>query len=212
MALLASELARIKYELGYNLLSISAIPYAWDGVTQIFEQVVQPYLMAGALAYSSTTVVAASTPTQVALTLTSAVGFSVGDAVSIDVDSKQEPSHVAVVSGSTITVPLLLAHSGTYPVTVDGGESIVRGILRQLFAVNGPDGLISQAALKAGIQNVDGPNGVTFFGSTTSQQGVFDSLMSQVRYLRNELSSALGVPNLREYDGRNGGGRLVESY
>lgn len=42
MALLDSELARIKWHLGFNLLDVGATPYI--GVAAIFEQVIQPTL------------------------------------------------------------------------------------------------------------------------------------------------------------------------
>ena len=59
MALTSAEVRRIRYELGYNVLAVGAEPYV--GVTQLFEQVIQPYLTAGASTTSSTAVVASST-------------------------------------------------------------------------------------------------------------------------------------------------------
>ena len=56
MALLDSEIARCKYELGYNVLTISAEPYI--GVARVFELVIQPNLLAGAITTSSTAVTA----------------------------------------------------------------------------------------------------------------------------------------------------------
>ena len=42
-ALTHPQLEQAKIELGYNGLTLSALPYALDGVTQIFEQIVGPY-------------------------------------------------------------------------------------------------------------------------------------------------------------------------
>ncbi len=56
MALLDSEIARIKAELGYNLLTTGAVPYI--GVTQVFEQVIQQNVLAGAKTTSATVVTA----------------------------------------------------------------------------------------------------------------------------------------------------------
>ena len=52
MALLTSEITRIKAELGYPLLSNSAEPFV--GIVAIFEQVIQPYTLAGAATTSAT--------------------------------------------------------------------------------------------------------------------------------------------------------------
>lgn len=186
MALLASELARCKAELGYNLLAPGAAFYA--DVHAIFEQVVATYLNAGATTTSSTTVAAASTPTPVTLTLASATGFSAGDNVSVDVDSRQESGTVQAVSGSTITLLLSFAHSGTYPVSVEGGESLIREDLRKLREL---DEKIQATKTSAGLKSV-GRGAVEWFGSTSAQ----DSLSKLQMLQRDELASKLGVPNL----------------
>src|SRR5215471_2659866 len=120
MALLDAELNRIRYELGYPGLSVLAEPYI--GIAAVFTRIVQPYLLSGASSTSSTAVTAATAPTLVTLTLASATGFDAGARVVIDVDARQEMVTVESVSGSTISVLLKLAHTGTYPVTVEGSE------------------------------------------------------------------------------------------
>ena len=60
MALLTSEITRIKYELGFNVLSLGAEPYI--GITQLFENVIQPYTLSGASTTSATAIVAADDP------------------------------------------------------------------------------------------------------------------------------------------------------
>jgi hypothetical protein len=202
--LLTSEIQRIKIELGFNALTLSALPYAFDGVTQIFEQVVQQYLQGGALTYSSTAVTAATTPTIVSLTVTSATGISVGDRVVVDQDLAQEYSHVSVIAGSTISVALTNAHAGTYPVTVEGGESIVRRYLRECIAIQDK---ISKVSGRVGVKRV---NEIEFFAQTGDQAGVRAELLDLQRYWRNELAAAIGVPNLREE--ARGAGQLLESY
>jgi hypothetical protein len=209
MALLPSELARCKFELGYNALSLSALPYAIDGITQMFEQIVAPYLQAGALAFSSTVVVAATAATPVVLTLSSGTGFTVGSVVIVDQGDTQESSYVQVIAGTSLTVPLLNAHSGTYPVTVEGGESIVRDILRECRALGGPGGSISLAASSAGIKIAD-KGDVEFFPNSSNGGGEIATLLELQRYWRNELATALGVENLRE--SRAGAGQVLVSY
>lgn len=187
MALLSSELVRLKYELGYHLLAIGAEPYI--GYVQQFDQVVLPYLNAGASTTSSTAVTAASAPTPVALTLADASGFVAGARVVIDVDTRQEIVTAQALSGAALTVQLSLAHSGTYPVTVEGGESIVRSILRKIAAVHDQ---FAAAANTAGLKRVDV---IEWHGNSksTTQMGM---LGGALMHWRNELASALGVVNL----------------
>jgi hypothetical protein len=205
MALLDSEIQRIRFELGYNLLEAGAEPYI--GVVEMFSQVIQTYTNAGASTTCSTSVTAASTPTPVTLTLTSATGFAQFDRVIIDVDSRQEAATVQAKSGSTITVILSGAHSGTYPVTVEGGESIVRELLGQLIALSSASGIVSKLGSQAGIKKVDE---VEFFGDD-SKTSRLSSVKSVQKHLRQELADALGVVNLREYM-RGGGSYVMEMY
>lgn len=199
MALTSSEVARLKYELGFNVLSVGAEPYI--GVAALFEQVIQPYTTAGASTTSSTAVTAADTPTPVTLTLASPTGFAAGVAVIVDVDSRQERATVQSVSGSTITVLLAFTHSGTYPVTVEGGESIIRGILQKLQAIDGLSagasaGILGAAAATAGIKKVDD---IEFFGGgdgVGSGVSRFSELRRLREYWRDELASVLGIVRL----------------
>lgn len=190
MALLDSEIARCKYELGYNLLTISAEPYI--GVARVFELVIQPNLLAGATTTSATAVTAVAAgalASPVTLTLGSVTGFSAGDRVVVDVDDRQETATVQSVAGSTITVLLTKTHSGTYPVTVERGETVVREILARLRGI--ADKLGTSAAQQIGIKQVDE---IEFFGG---MHGVRYELTRLQSYWRNELASALGVMNLR---------------
>lgn len=184
MALLDSEVARIKAELGYSLLPIQT-PYM--GTTAIFEQVIQVWLDGGASTTSSTTVEAASAPTPVTLTLASGTGFESGARVVVDVDERQETVTAQNFSGVSLAVQLQKAHSGTYPVTVEGGESIVREILRNIATVKRG---IAESMGEGAVKRVDE---LEFYNSGSSTAG---SLESQLTYWRNELAAALGVPNM----------------
>jgi hypothetical protein len=195
MALLDSELARIRYELGFPVLATGAEPYV--GITALFDQVVKPYLLAGASTTSTTSVSAATSATPAALTLASASGVAAGARVVIDVDDRQEVVTVQSVSGSAITVLLTKAHSGTYPVTVEGGESIVREILGRLRAVGGQ---IEAAMTRAGVKRVDE---IELFGESGSKT-TLSGLQDQQRHWRAELERVLfGDKGL---GGRAGGG------
>jgi hypothetical protein len=184
VALLDSEVARCKAELGYPLLS-QANPYI--GITLLFEQVVQPYIVAGAKTTSSTAVVAADEPTPSTLTLADITGVHAGDRVSVDVDDRQESATVQSLTGSTIVVLLKGAHTGTYPVTVEGGEQIVREILARIRATKTEmGGTFGEGALK----KVDE---VEFYQTGGS---LFSTLGSQLMFWRDELAAALGIQSL----------------
>lgn len=198
MSLLISELTYLRTCIGYNAMGLNAEPYV--EYHAIFDRVVLQYLQSGALTTSSTTVAAAplgSGGAQVTLTLASAVGFSPGDRVIVDVDSRQEAATVQNVSGSTITALLSLTHTGSYPVTVEGGESLVREMLKRIRAVQ--DQLSKPATLIAagsgGIKRVDE---IEFHGVATSGywQTAFGGLERELMRLRDELASMLGVTNL----------------
>lgn len=192
MALLTSELRRIRQELGYNVLDAGAEPYI--GTASVFEQVIATYMQAGASTTSSTAVTAATTATAVTLTLASATGFSALARVVVDVDDRQESATVQTVSGNTITVLLSLAHSNTYPVTVEAGEALVREHLRRLQAIANELG--DGAIVAAGIKRADD---IEFFpAGTGSTKGRIQQLAELREYWRDELASTLGVVNLRK--------------
>lgn len=199
MALLTSELRRIRYELGYNVLNAGAEPYI--GVTAIFDQVIGVYTQAGAVTTSSTTVAAASTPAVVTLVVASGTGITAGDRLIVDVDDRQEESTVVSVSGTSVVVHLSNAHTGTYPVTVEGGESIIREILRKLYMLSKTDGAFESAVSTTGIKKVDE---VEFFGAGTGSMSKIEELKSLRNYWRGELASVLGVLNMNAMN--HGGG------
>ena len=201
MALLDSEIVRIRFELGYNVMGVEAEPYVrYFGS---LDRVIKLYLNAGATTTSTTTVAVASTPTQRTLTLASITGFVAGAVVYIDVLPQQERATIQSVSGSTIVLYLQKAHIGSYPVMVDGGESIIRDKLAQLYAI---DEKISAALNTAGLKRVDD---IEFYGGTkATSQAV---MLSQLRDMRrDELASALGVVNLHKV--RKGQGQCVSVY
>jgi hypothetical protein len=206
MALTDSEIARLRYELGYPVLSVSAEPYV--GFVQLFDQIIKPYTLGGAATTSSTPVTAASAPTPQTLTLASATGVTAGCVVVIDVDSRQERATVQSLSGSAMTVQLSLAHSGVFPIVVEGGESIIRDLLRELRSVGDT---ISKLRSRAGIKSVDD---VQFFGggATLASQGIdpITQVLALRETWRDELASILNIP--RRNGGRNSGGNDVSVY
>ena len=186
MALLDSEVQRIKAELGYNVLTVGAEPYI--GVTQIFAQVIQPYLSAGATTTSSTTVTAATSATPVTITLASGTGFADGARVVVDVDARQEVVTAQSVSGASLTVLLTLAHTGTYPVTVEGGETLIREKLSDIRTAR--EKIVQSFGLGA-LKRVDD---IEWYQSGENSSG-FEVIYSGIMTLRDELASMLGIEN-----------------
>lgn len=201
MALLESEIQRIRYELGYTVMGVNAEPYIEYFGT--IDRIVALYLNAGATTTASTTVAVADVLTQRTLTLASATGFVAGATVYVDVLPQQERAIVQSVSGSTITLYLTKAHLGIYPVTVDGGESIIRDKLAQLYAI---DLQLGSSLQTAGLKRVDD---IEFYGNGIKNSQV--TMINQLRdQRRDELASALGVANMHRI--RRGGNQCFSVY
>lgn len=200
MALTDAEIQRIRYELGYPNLDTAAEPYI--GIAAVFTQVIQPYTLSGAATTSSTPVTAASTPTPQTLSIASATGFAAGAVVLVDVDTRQERATVQSISGTSIVLQLSLAHSGTYPVTVEGGESIIRDILQELRRVS--DAVISLKD-RVGLKKADE---IEFFGGgqTLASQGIdpMTHTLNLREYWRDELARCLGLPRLNAKNSSGG--------
>ncbi len=199
MSLSDAEIARIKYHLGYNVLTIGSEPYV--GHVSLFDQVIQPYATGGARTTSSTAVAAANDPTSATLVLANATDFVAGDVVIVDVDSRQERATIQNLSGSNLTVLLSLAHSGTYPVAVEGPEALVRSVLQKTEQAWNE---LNTATLSAGVKQLDN-GGIEWFPSRDG--GLMSSLRGALNHWRNELASLLGIVRLN-----GGGGSTVSLY
>lgn len=231
MALLDSEIQAIRRELGYNVLSVGAEPYI--SYVAVFDMVVQKYLNAGAKTSSQTycaPVADPNTPELRTITLASATGFAEGQRIWIDSESRQESAELVSLSGATAKFFGLKPHgdnTGTlkYFVTVDGGEAIVRDILAAIRAVRSQMSLAnatnasSSAAILAssgGLKRVDeiefyAASGSSVFGGNNPEGGAqFANLKAQLNHWVEELSMALGVPNLRKK--RAGSGSNLSVY
>ncbi len=205
MALHTSEISRIKYELGFSVLSLGAEPYI--GITQLFENVIAPYTLSGASTTSSTAVTAADdprVPVPVSISLASATGFAAGDRIVVDVDGRQEIATAQALSGSSLTLMLALEHSGTYPVTVEGGESIIRELLGQIRVASAK---LVKAIGTTGVKKVDE---VEFFSPKEMGKilGSFGTIWEERDMLRRELAEVLGIDYLRAMRARGGGATM----
>lgn len=208
MALLDGEVQRIRNELGYNVMGLQALPYI--GITALFDSVIQSYLTAGAKTTSATAVAASTVAAPATLTLTSGTGFAAGARIVIDVDARQEMATIQDMPSATeATVLLTKVHSGTYPVTVEGGESMVREHLEQLRLINGPGGTLERMRSSVGLKRVDE---VEFYGGSagagSSGKSAMEQVMQLIEWHRDQLAAALGVERLN----RRGGGGGCELY
>lgn len=185
MALTDAEVERIKSELGYNLITVGQ-PYI--GTSALFSQVIQPYLSEGATTTSSTTVAAASTAAPVSLTVADAADFTAGSRVVVDVDALAETSTIRSISGSVIVVVLKKAHTGTYPVAQDSGDTIVREKLGEIWAARVTRGQArGLGALKAVVGDAEWyDTGMTAFAAGSAE----------IDILRDELAALLGIENM----------------
>jgi hypothetical protein len=200
LALLQSELERVRYETGYNVLAVGAEPYV--SYVAMFDKVVQVYLNAGAKTTSTTAVAASSPASPVSITLADPTGFTAGDRIVIDVDSRQEVVTAESLSGATLTVLLSQSHVGTYPLTVEGGESIIREKLQQIRKAQ------ERLTTMLGAGTLKKVDEAEFYG--TGEMTAFAAVRSALMALRDELASALGLPNLwRE---RIGGGGMAVNF
>ncbi len=199
MSLTNSEIARIKAELGFNLLSSAAAPFV--NTYFYFEQIVQRYLTDGTSTTSATAVTAASAPTPVTIVLASAAGFASGSRINIDCDDRLESVTIQSLSGANAVVALQLAHSGTYSVQLDSGESIIREYLAQIKKTKLElSGIYGEGALK----KVDE---IEFYQSGSS---LFGSTAKVLNYWRNELAQLLGTVNM--FAVKRGSGGSVAIY
>lgn len=200
MALSDAEIAKCKSELGYNVLDVGAEPYI--SIVALFEQVIQDNVLTGATTTSSTAVTASATPTPSTITVASATGIAQGNVLVVDVDSRQEKATVQSLSGSDITLLLSKAHTGTYPVAVESGETLVRETLRKIADVKTA---LSENYGAGALKKVDE---IEFFAA--GGKTYFGTLGENLRFWRNELAAQLGVRNL--WDVRRAGGRRLSVY
>lgn len=218
MSFTYGDIARLKWELGYNAVGIGAEAYVLNSYVAVFDAIV-PYISDQG-STSSTTVTAQSTPTNTTLTLAAnppVTGaqmnvygnvFSVGAKISVDVGPAQETNVIVqAISGLNITVALQNAHgaAGSYPVTLQGVEFLARDILARLDILNGQ--IKGFAPVVAGI--AEGDNDAKFFAGTRggrrgSQRGVIDDLIEQRDWARKDLAALLGIQNLWDLRGRFG--------
>jgi hypothetical protein len=94
---------------------------------------------------------------------------------------------VRAISGANVTLLLSGEHSGTYPVTVEAGEAIVREMLRRIQDVKAQ---MAQTFGEGTLRKVDE---IEWYQSPGT---LFGNLGNQLAFWRDELASSLGVASL----------------
>lgn len=192
-----SEVWRIRHELGQNLLEVGADVYI--GVHQAIEVVIQSHIEAEVSTTSVTQVTAASPAVPATITLASATGFASGQRVVVDVDGRRETVTVQNLSGTSLTAMFTANHGDSggsaYPLSVEGPIPMVKDILARIASVKGElASTFGEGALKKVDEIEFYDTGQTLFGATGEA----------LKFWRDELSSALGIPNLWRRRGHGG--------
>lgn len=182
--------ARVRYELGYSSLTVAGEPYF--AIAFAPEKALDS-LYSGAETTSATAVTSTTVPT--AITLASGTGFVGGLRIHVDVGSRREVAIAQSVTGAVLEALFSRPHSGTYPVQVESGESMLRTILARLDDIAEQ---LSGALATGGIKKVDE---VEFF----ERQTRLTVLAEERNRWRTELASLLKLPNL---NGQRRGARL----
>ena len=193
------EVQRLRYELGANLLEIGAEPYI-DHM-RIFD-VIQDNLASSEYEVTACTTNVTSTGVTT-LTLGAVDGLDTGTRIVLDQDEAQEVVSVRRVTGlDTISVICRKLHTATFPVEIESGLTIVRGLLWELVMLAEK---IRESTDFDGIKQVDE---VIFQDTTKVDMTVHSGLLRQQNDRRENLASAvnlMGVLHSLGYAKRHGG-------
>lgn len=225
------DIARLKFETGYNVNAVGAELYVLNGYAAVFDAAIAPYLVdQGTISFTQVGPYAAPQNVQLALLANPNVTgnavngppsqpntygnvFQVGSKIVVDVGPAQERDVIIqTLSGLVVTVALQNVHgqNGSYPVLLQGGEYLVRDVLARLDVINTQ--LKGYAPAVAGLEQADEAKFYASRRGKQGQQGVFDDLMAQRDMARRDLCALLGIENLWERRGRHGSGEASLDY
>lgn len=213
MSLQPYELDIIKQQLGVTLTRVGAEPYIQ--YVALFDNVIQPFLYDNSTT-SSTSVAAGAGNTAVTVASNPAAPnnvtqsvFAVGSSVVVDVGPAQEVSTIIAIASLSFTIYFQNAHMAPWPLYINGAEFAVRNILARIALIEQKLG--TRAVQTAGIQKADE---VSFYASSVGMQrgatkDTHKSLIEQRMQARDDLSGAIGFPNLwRDKPGNSAPGRI----
>ncbi len=199
------EIWRLKAELGFNLLDVGADSYAIQGIYQVFETVINENIEAEVTTTSVTPVTATIDPTPSTIVLALATGFATNDRVFVDVDDRQENFTIQNLVTTSLTGLFTKAHTGTYPVSLEGPIPLAREAMRRILETKAElETIFGEGALK----QVDE---IHFF-DTKDSENLFGSTGATLMYWRDELASRLGVPNMWRRKAHNSAGSQMAVY
>jgi hypothetical protein len=185
--------ARVRYELGYSSVTVSGEPWIdWSYAPEV----ALDNLYTGAETTSATSVTTTSEPTTI--TLASGTGFASGLRVHVGAGITREVVVAQNVSGASLAATFAKLHSGTYPVEVESGESMLRTILTKIDDVTDR---IQKGFPRGGLKAIVGE--VEWY-----EGGVFEELNAELGRWRDSLAALLKLPNLRN----NRGGSTLSVY
>lgn len=127
--LTTDEIKRIGAELGIDVLAPLAFPYA-QAFTSYMTIILDYVQSSDVAAVTSSTTVSSAGPTLI--TPSSTTGFVAGMKIVLDCDASRETVTLRAVVGGAFSVVCRKTHSGTYPIEVESGLTLVRGLLSDL--------------------------------------------------------------------------------
>ena len=198
--LTADEMARIKSELDDNVVDYGAQPYI--DVRAVYDVIRDNVVSSSVTPTTSSTSITSAGPTTI--TLASATGYAAGQRIVIDVDDAREVVTIRSLSGAVASIVATKTHSGTYPVEVESGLTIVRGILSDLITLDTQSR--AQVGSALGLKRVDEVEWNTDAG------GIIAAFAQQRLMLRRRLASATGLASLYAANRGRGGGSSFEAY
>ena len=197
------EIKRIGAELGIDVLAPLAFPYA--GAFTSYMTIIRDYVQSSSVAsVTSTTAVTAAGPTLI--TPSDTTGFVAGTKIVLDSDASRETVTLRAIVGGAFSVVCRKTHSGTYPVQVESGLTLVRGLLSDLALL---EEIERDGWPSLGLKRVDE---VEWFGA--SEGG---DLAERARASRaagcNRLAVMVGLTDVLNYRrAMQGGGSTFEAY
>jgi hypothetical protein len=201
MALTDSEIQSLRYHLGYGNVGIAS-PYLPDTFLEIFRDVVAPNIEAGTVTSSATATTAGDLAT---ITLVDATDFAAYTRAVIDVGDDQETVVVKAVSGLTITARFANAHTGTYPVAIESGETRLRSLLGSADAAHAK--LTATTAIdSAGLKRAED---IEWYPDAQVTGGVVGVQLRAYRQIVGQIADLVRVRP--RWESARGGGQM-ESY
>lgn len=175
------EMDRLRAELGFNVLTIGAVPYIPHVV--IFD-LIRDYVSSTFDPTTSSTAVSAAGPSTITVAdATNIVQF--GQYV-IDTGAQQEVVTCGNIATTTFSGVFAKTHSGTYPVERESRLTLVRTILAKLTTL---EDVIYRAMSQSGIKKVDE---IEFFGSS-GESSRLQQLTDTRTMLRRELAARVNL-------------------